>query len=223
MMVSRSASAVVAALSAVLVLAGCSSSTGGAGSAGSTVAGGGSSTPAPAGPGSGSAPAASVAPSSGGSTSGGSTSGGSTSGGSTSGASSSGAGAAIDVCTVLPPAAASQASGLTLTSATASTPAQGQYFCNYSGTGISNPDIAVYSADSGVTLAALKVALDGAASQDAPTVAVSGVGDKAYAGADGVIAQFGDRFIAVQGVSDDIFGKHATSEALAKAVIAELH
>jgi hypothetical protein len=218
MMVSRSASAVVAALSAVLVLAGCSSSTGGAGSAGSTVAGGGSSTPAPAGPGSGSAPAASVAPSSGGSTSGGSTS-----GGSTPGASSSGAGAAIDVCTVLPPAAASQASGLTLTSATASTPAQGQYFCNYSGTGISNPDIAVYSADSGVTLAALKVALDGAASQDAPTVAVSGVGDKAYAGADGVIAQFGDRFIAVQGVSDDIFGKHATSEALAKAVIAALH
>ena len=80
----------------------------------------------------------------------------------------------------------------------------------------------VYTAASHVTLDILKAGLDSAASQASPTVAISGVGDKAYAGADGIIVQAGIHFVEVDGLSADVLANHATSGAMAKAVIAAL-
>jgi hypothetical protein len=133
----------------------------------------------------------------------------------------------LDVCAIFPVAAAAKASGLDLTSAVAD-PAGAGNGCTYSSSGTTaadsenHPDAKVYTAASSVTLDILKVGLDGSASQDAPTVAISGVGDKAYAGADGIIAQSGSYIIEVSGLATDLFGKHATSSAIASALLAAL-
>ena len=134
----------------------------------------------------------------------------------------------MDVCAILPTMVAAKASGLDLDSAVPDPSGAGQYGCSYSSDGDTaadledNPELMVYTSASPMTLAGLKNSLDASASQDGPTVAVSGVGDKAYAGADGVIAQAGDHLIQVSGLAGDLTGDHSMSTALAKALISAL-
>lgn len=195
---SRSALAVV--LGAMLVVAGCAKAGGGAAAgAGSPVAPAASS-----GPPAGSAGTAPAAP-------------------------PTAAGApAVNICAILPAAVAAKASGLDLDSAAPDLSGAGESGCTYSSDGDSaadiedNPDVVVFTSASSMTLGALKNSLDAAASQDGPTVPVSGVGDSAYAGAGGVVAQAGDHLIEVSGLAGDLTGDHSMSTALAKAVIAAL-
>jgi len=84
------------------------------------------------------------------------------------------------------------------------------------------PDVVVYTSASPMTMDSLKSGFDASASKGAPTVVVSGVGSKAYAGAGGVIAQSGSRFVEVSGLSTDLTGNHTTSSAIAKAAITAL-
>jgi hypothetical protein len=137
-------------------------------------------------------------------------------------------GTAGDACTLLPAAAAAKASGLDITSAKPEGGTTGATVCSY-GTSMataaddeSQPSITVFSASSHVTLADLKTSMDGAASQASPTVAISGVGDQAYAADSGVIAQSGSHLVQIEGLASDVEGNHAPSTAMAKAVIAAL-
>ncbi|HEV2633888.1 MAG TPA: hypothetical protein VGX23_02005 [Actinocrinis sp.] len=134
----------------------------------------------------------------------------------------------MNVCALVSTMAASKATELDLDSAVPDPSGAGQYGCTYSSDGDStadlenNPDVVVYTAASPMTLDGLKDSLDATASQDAPTVSVSGVGDKAYAGAGGVVVQAGNHLIDVSGMSGDLTGDHSLSTALAKAVISAL-
>jgi hypothetical protein len=194
-----SRSALVVVLGSMLVVAGCSKAGGGA------AAGAGS-------------PAALSASSS--------TVAGST--GTPAAGSAAGGAAAVDVCAIFPTMVAAKAGGLDLDSAVPDPSGAGQYGCTYGSDGDSAadfediPNVVVYTSASPMTLGALKNSLDASASQDGPTVAVSGVGDKAYAGADGVVAQAGDHLVEVSGLAGDLTGDHSMSTALAKAVIAAL-
>jgi hypothetical protein len=201
-----SRSALVIVLGAMLVVAGCSKASGGAtADVGSPAApsAGSSAVAGSTGPAAATAPSAS-APAAG------------------------GAVAAVNVCAILPTMVAAKATGVDLDSAAPDPSGPGQYGCTYSSDGDSaadiedNPDIVVYTSASPMTLDGLKDSLDAAASQDGPTVAVSGVGDKAYAGAGGVIAQAGNHLIDVSGMAGDLTGDHSMSTALAKAVISAL-
>ncbi len=135
---------------------------------------------------------------------------------------------ALDVCAIFPVSAAAKASGLNLTSAVADLGGSGQYGCTYSSDGTTavdlenNPDVTVYTSASPLTLDGLKAGLDASASQNAPTVAISGVGDKAYAGADGIIAQSGSHIVEVSGLATDLSGNHVASSAIANALLAAL-
>jgi hypothetical protein len=141
---------------------------------------------------------------------------------------SSGSTNPVDVCAIFSIQAASKISGLDLSSSAADPGGAGQYGCSYSSNGTSvadlesQLDITVYTSASPLTLDTLKASLDAAASKDAPTVAISGIGDKAYASAVGTIAQAGDHVVEVAGLASDLRGDHAASSATASAVIAAL-
>ena len=141
---------------------------------------------------------------------------------------SAASGTALDVCGIFPVSAAAKASGLDLTSGVADPSGAGQYGCTYSSSGTTaadlenNPDVTVYTSASPMTLDGLKAGLDASASQNAPTVAISGVGDKAYAGAGGIIAQAGSHVVGVSGLVSDLKGDHAASSAIASALLAAL-
>ena len=191
-------STLVVVLGAMLVVAGCSKAGGGA------AAGAGS-------PGAPSASAGAAAGSTG-----------------TPAAAAAGAAAAVNVCSILPTMVAAKATGVDLDSAVPDPSGAGMYGCTYSSDGDTTadledtPHVVVFTSASPMTLGGLKNSLDASASQDAPTVAVSGVGDKAYAGADGIVVQAGDHLIQVSGMADDLSGDHSMSTALAKAVITAL-
>ena len=53
-------------------------------------------------------------------------------------------------------------------------------------------------------------------------MAISGVGDKACAGADGIIAQAGSHVVGVAGLVADLKGDHAASSGIANALLAAL-
>jgi hypothetical protein len=192
----------VACVLTIGLLSGCSSSSGSGASTNAAAA-----NVATTGPTSGSAPAAASSMSS---------------------ASSNGAASPINVCAIFSVQAASKASGLDLSSSAADPSGAGQYGCSYSSDGTSAADlesqldITVYTSSSPLTLDKLKASLDASASKDAPTVPITGVGDKAYAGARGTIAQAGDNRIEVAGLASDIRGDHAASNATAGAVIAAI-
>ena len=139
--------------------------------------------------------------------------------------SSNGSGKPVDVCAIFSVQAASKTTGLDLSSSAADPAGGGQYGCSYTSDGTSAADleaqlnITVYTL---LSLDSVKASLDAAASQDAPTVPISGVGDKAYAGADGTIAQDGDYVIQVSGLPSDLRGDHTASSATASAVIAAI-
>ncbi|WP_054011247.1 hypothetical protein [Arthrobacter sp. ERGS1:01] len=141
---------------------------------------------------------------------------------------SNGAANAVNVCAVFPAAAASKTTGLDLTNAKENALGTGISSCSYTSNGTTAADIeselniTVYASSSSVALDALKVSLDGSASQVAPTVPITGVGGKAYAGADGTIAQGGNDVVQVAGLVFDIKGDHAASGATAKAVLAAI-
>jgi hypothetical protein len=140
----------------------------------------------------------------------------------------SGSAKSVDVCAIFSVQAASKSSGVDLSSSAADPGGAGQYGCSYTSNGTSvadlesQLDITVYTSASPLTLDKLKASLDASASQDAPTVSVSGVGDKAYAGADGTIAQAGDHIIEVAGLASDLRGDHAASSSTASALIAAI-
>ena len=137
--------------------------------------------------------------------------------------------AAINVCGLLPLMTVSGASGLELSSSTPDpgSAAIGMFGCSYASDGTSPAelesqlDITVY-AGGPFTIKTLKDALDAAASQDAPTVPVSGIGDEAYAGAGGIVVKVGSRLIDVSGLSFDLTGDHSESQAVAAAFISAL-
>jgi hypothetical protein len=124
--------------------------------------------------------------------------------------------------------AASKTSGLDLSSSTADPSGAGQSGCSYASDGTSVADlesqlnVTVYTSSSPLTLDKLKASLDASASKDAPTVPITGVGDKAYAGADGTIAQAGNHLVEVAGLASDLRGDHAASSTTASAVIAAI-
>lgn len=134
----------------------------------------------------------------------------------------------VDVCAIFSVQAASKTSGLDLSSSAADPGGAGQYGCSYTSTGTSVADIesqldvTVYTSASPLTLDKLKASLDASASQDAPTVPISGVGDRAYASADGTVAQAGDHIIEVAGLASDLRGDHTASSATASAIIAAI-
>jgi hypothetical protein len=134
--------------------------------------------------------------------------------------------AAINVCGLLPLMTVSGASGLELSSSTPDpgSAAIGMFGCSYASDGTSPAelesqlDVTVY-AGGPFTIKTLKDALDAAASKDAPTVPVSGIGDEAYAGAGGIVVKFGSHLIDVSGLSFDLTGDHSESQAVAAAFI----
>jgi hypothetical protein len=137
---------------------------------------------------------------------------------------------AINVCGLVPLAAVSAASGLDLSSSTpdAASGVAGVSGCRYDSNGSTTADITsqldvqIDIVGGAFTLQGLKVSLDSAASQAAPTVAVSGLGNGAYSGSVGTIAQAGNHLVDVEGLLFDITGNHAQSQAVAKVFIAAL-
>jgi hypothetical protein len=128
---------------------------------------------------------------------------------------------ALDVCSAVPAATAAQLLGKSVSSAANSVFTQGAYQCTYQ-TDVLPINVIVFEQGSNMTLDDLKVGLDGSASKASPVVAVSGVGDQAFVGADGLIAAFGNQALQIDGSTDDVLGNHAGTIALAKAVIASL-
>jgi chitinase len=131
----------------------------------------------------------------------------------------SGKSSSIDVCALVPAVAASGLLGKPVSSASSSSPLPGGHQCAYA-TDVLIVTVIVFDASSHVSLATLKPSLAGSTSPAAPLVAVSGVGDQAFAAASGLIASFGSNTLQIQGNVGDVAGNHATSIALAKAVIA---
>jgi hypothetical protein len=147
---------------------------------------------------------------------------------SSSSAGSAGTAGAINVCSLVPIAAVSAASGIDVDSATPEPGAAGISGCSYdSKTGTSVADLESQlnvQIDTGpaMTFKSLKAGFDAAASTDAPTVSISGLGDAAYGGAAGTIVQAGAHLIDVSGLSFDLTGNHTASSGVAKIFIAAL-
>ena len=112
----------------------------------------------------------------------------------------------INVCGLVPLAAVSAASGLDLSSGApdAATGVAGVSGCKYVSNGTSTADIVsqldvqIDTVGGGFTLQGLKAGLDSAASAAAPTVAVSGLGEGAFSGSAGTIAQTGTTWSTCQ-------------------------
>ena len=139
--------------------------------------------------------------------------------GSGSGSSQGGSSADIDACKLLSAAQASSIGGETYTSAATSTIAPGQDQCAYATSDDSNAlTIIVYQPNSGVTFQTMSSVQAGVGT----VTNVSGVGDKAIAGAIELDVQAGSHLIAVEGADGMITGDDSKSIALAKAVITAL-
>jgi hypothetical protein len=79
--------------------------------------------------------------------------------------------------------------------------------------------VIVYQPGSGVTWQTMTTVLKGTGT----VTSVSGVGDKAMAGAVELDAQAGSRLVAIQGAGGTLTGDYSAAAAIAKAVIAALH
>jgi hypothetical protein len=123
---------------------------------------------------------------------------------------------AINLCSVLPLAAASAAAGKSFAAAKEDDLQKGVYECDY-GTDTYNWSVAVYEAPDTENLSSLELDLGGS-SLAKP---VSGIGDRAFVSPVGVAAQFGNRFIEV-GTAGNSSANEPGYEALAKAAIAAL-
>ena len=190
--ISKTAAAVALAALTAMTAAGCSSS---------------SKSPAAGAPASGAAQGAATTASAG------------TGSGSGSGSSQGGSSADIDACKLLSAAQASSIGGETYTSAATSTIAPGQDQCAYATSDDSNAlTIIVYQPNSGVTFQTMSSVQAGVGT----VTNVSGVGDKAIAGAIELDVQAGSHLIAVEGADGMITGDDSKSIALAKAVITAL-
>jgi hypothetical protein len=123
---------------------------------------------------------------------------------------------AINVCSVLPLAAASAAAGKSFTTAKEDELQKGVYECDY-GTDTYNWSVDIYEAPNTENLSSLELDLGGS-SLAKP---FSGIGDKAFVSPVGVAAQFGNRFIEV-GTAGNSAANEPGYESLAKAAIAAL-
>ena len=141
---------------------------------------------------------------------------GSTSAASSTTAPAAGGAGAINVCSVLPLAAASSAAGKSFTTAKEDDLQKGVYGCDY-GTDTYNWSVEIYEAPDTENLSSLELDLGGS-SLAKP---VSGIGDKAFVSPVGVAAQFGQRYIEV-GTAGNSAANEPGYEGLAKAAIAAL-
>jgi hypothetical protein len=140
--------------------------------------------------------------------------------GSGTGSSQGGSSSELDVCKLLPLAQASSAGGETYASAVATTIAPGQDQCVYEGPASSyaRMTVIVYQSDSGVTFQTVDAVQTGIGT----VTNVSGVGDKAIAGAIELDVEAGSHVISVEGADGMATGDDSASIAVAKAVIAAL-
>jgi hypothetical protein len=133
---------------------------------------------------------------------------------------SSASGAVLHACALLSKSQASAAAGEKFTSAKEQPFSTFGTVCRYDVADGPSMDVTVMNQMAGLDLSTVKSEMAGAASKDSPLVAVSGVGDQAWADALGTSASFGSHIVQIDGLESDLFGKHHDSEAVAKAVIA---
>lgn len=128
------------------------------------------------------------------------------------------AGSPGNICSAIPAAAASAATGLSFTSATeGDNSANGSYACYYNGADSLHWTVAVYQSPSRVTFDEVLIDLGGAGNAQP----VSGIGDKAYVSPVGVGAQFGNRYLVV-GSPNNSASNETGYQTLAKAAITAL-
>ena len=126
-------------------------------------------------------------------------------------------GAELNACSLLSAAQASSLEGQQYTTATPTTIAPGQDQCAYNNAGGTNLVVIVYGPSSGVTFDMLSSVQNGVGA----VTNVSGVGDKAIAGAIELDVQTGDRLVAVEDGGGTLT-ETSPAAAVAKAIIAAL-
>ncbi len=139
--------------------------------------------------------------------------------GSSGGSPGGGPGQDLNACALLSVTRASSLGSKHYSAARAQVIAAGQDQCTYTSTaGGSDLVVIIYQPASGVTWQTLTSVLKGTGT----VTSVSGVGDKAMAGAIELDAQAGSRLVAVQGAGGTLTGDYSAAAAIAKAVIAAL-
>jgi hypothetical protein len=131
-----------------------------------------------------------------------------------------GGGSVLHACALLSVSKASAAAGEKFTSAKEQPFSTYGTVCTYHVTSGPSMDVTVMNQIPGLDISTVKAEMAGAASQASPLVPVSGIGDQAWTDALGTSASFGTHLVQIDGLEADLFGKHAHSEAVAKAVIA---
>lgn len=137
------------------------------------------------------------------------------SGGSAAGNTKTGTHAPVDVCSIMPAAEASAASGQTFTSAKETDPAPGEFTCLYDN-GRYGWVISVYQSPYRVSEDDYKTNAVGQ-----PGKPVSGIGDEAYYYPESLDVRVGDRVVLVGSANNDLSFEPGY-KSLAKAFIAKL-